>query len=273
MVITECAVVDCGRSRTGRSRYCGTHVSRLRRHGDPDANFSRRRGTCSIEGCEKPHMSYGFCKMHATRFERHGDPTIKIGRKGEGRLTCSVPGCAGLNKGNGLCAKHLSRLMKWGALDGKTSQCQHCGKEFKTTTARLFCSQECHDKSYWTPDRQLRRRSYWQRYNARKSGLGSEVVDYPAVFERDAWVCQLCGGAIDRELRHPHRMSASVDHVVPLSRGGLHAWANVQAAHYSCNSRKNNRSFHDTSSQTKHMPGGAINSLELLKSGGRWASL
>ena len=34
-----------------------------------------------------------------------------------------------------------------------------------------------------------------------------------AVFARDAWTCQYCGGAAE-----------NLDHVVPKSRGGLHVW-------------------------------------------------
>lgn len=58
------------------------------------------------------------------------------------------------------------------------------------------------------------------------------------IFVRDGWVCQLCGGLIDPALQWPHLMSATEDHIVPLNRGGEHSAANVQAAHYSCNSRK-----------------------------------
>jgi hypothetical protein len=39
-------------------------------------------------------------------------------------------------------------------------------------------------------------------------------------------------------LRHPDRMSVSLDHVVPLSRGGSHSWENVRCAHLSCNVAK-----------------------------------
>lgn len=37
-------------------------------------------------------------------------------------------------------------------------------------------------------------------------------------------------------------MSASLDHVVPLSLGGAHTPENTQASHLICNGRKGNRS-------------------------------
>lgn len=30
-------------------------------------------------------------------------------------------------------------------------------------------------------------------------------------------------------------MAATVDHVIPISKGGTHTWDNVKPAHYKCN--------------------------------------
>ncbi len=43
---------------------------------------------------------------------------------------------------------------------------------------------------------------------------------------------------IDRLLKYPDPDSLSLDHVMPLARGGEHAIDNVQAAHLRCNVRK-----------------------------------
>jgi 5-methylcytosine-specific restriction endonuclease McrA len=51
-----------------------------------------------------------------------------------------------------------------------------------------------------------------------------------AVFARDDYRCQYCGHTAD-----------SIDHVLPRSRGGLHAWENVAAACRPCNLRKRDR--------------------------------
>lgn len=61
------------------------------------------------------------------------------------------------------------------------------------------------------------------------------------VYERDGWVCQLCRLPIDPCIAWPGSMSPSVDHVVPLAKGGQHSMANAQAAHLGCNSRKRDR--------------------------------
>ena len=58
------------------------------------------------------------------------------------------------------------------------------------------------------------------------------------IFDRDGWVCQICGASIDLALTYPDPFSASLDHKVPLARGGKHHPDNCQAAHLRCNLRK-----------------------------------
>lgn len=68
-----------------------------------------------------------------------------------------------------------------------------------------------------------------------------EVIHILTVFERDGWRCHLCGGPIDSEVSHgPERWS--LDHVVPIARGGGHTYDNVKASHWRCNHRKGTRS-------------------------------
>ncbi|PXY12777.1 HNH endonuclease [Corynebacterium striatum] len=66
-----------------------------------------------------------------------------------------------------------------------------------------------------------------------------EPVSLERVLERDGWKCGICGKRIPKNSKWPDAMSASLDHIVPLSRGGAHTMVNVQAAHYGCNARKN----------------------------------
>jgi 5-methylcytosine-specific restriction endonuclease McrA len=61
------------------------------------------------------------------------------------------------------------------------------------------------------------------------------------ILDRDDWVCWLCELAIDPELHWPDGASRSVDHVVPLSRGGDDTAANKRAAHLRCNIARGNR--------------------------------
>lgn len=65
-----------------------------------------------------------------------------------------------------------------------------------------------------------------------------EHFDPLEVYERDGWMCRICGSEIDRAVLRPDPLSASLDHVVPLSRGGDHTQENSVPAHLRCNIRK-----------------------------------
>ena len=80
-----------------------------------------------------------------------------------------------------------------------------------------------------------------QRRRARKRGVECEAFTNLEVFERDAWTCGLCGKPVNRRRRYPDQLSASLDHVVPLSLGGSHTRANVQLTHLRCNLSKGAR--------------------------------
>ena len=43
---------------------------------------------------------------------------------------------------------------------------------------------------------------------------------------------------MNADLAYPHPHSATLDHIVPLAAGGAHSYANVQCAHFICNSVK-----------------------------------
>jgi len=88
------------------------------------------------------------------------------------------------------------------------------------------------------------RRATVQRRRVRlKAGVIENFRDLE-IFERDGWTCQLCGGTIDPALRAPHQGSKSLDHIVPVSKGGSHTRDNVQAAHLRCNQIKSARVDH-----------------------------
>lgn len=72
-------------------------------------------------------------------------------------------------------------------------------------------------------------------------GVFKEKVEPLVVFERNGWICQLCDDPVDKNLKHPDRGCAVVDHIQPLKLGGIHAYSNVQLAHHGCNLRKNAR--------------------------------
>ena len=64
-----------------------------------------------------------------------------------------------------------------------------------------------------------------------------------AVFARDGHRCQYCGASAE-----------NIDHVIPRSRGGPHAWDNVVAACRPCNSRKRDRLLEESGMKLRRKP-------------------
>ncbi len=64
-----------------------------------------------------------------------------------------------------------------------------------------------------------------------------------AVFARDGHRCQYCGAAAE-----------NIDHVIPRSRGGLHAWDNVVASCRPCNARKRDHLLEDSGMKLRRRP-------------------
>ena len=109
-------------------------------------------------------------------------------------------------------------------------QCRRCSTWFVSEQpANSYCSRRCS------------RADSKDRHRARKKDAFVAPVYRQKVFERDHWVCQLCRRKVNRNATAPHPRAPVIDHVIPLNRGGMHEPANVQCAHFICNSIKSDR--------------------------------
>jgi len=51
--------------------------------------------------------------------------------------------------------------------------------------------------------------------------------------------CGICGRPIDKSIKYPHPMSPTIDHIIPIIRGGHPSDIdNLQLAHMTCNRQK-----------------------------------
>ncbi len=111
--------------------------------------------------------------------------------------------------------------------------CVICDAEFNPRSNQTTCSTDC-------------RLAHLGRLGSHKSradhyGVAYEHIDPALIFERDAWTCGICSEPVDATLAFPAPLSATLDHVVPMARGGSHVPANVQLAHFRCNTSKGAR--------------------------------
>ncbi|AXK45253.1 HNH endonuclease [Brachybacterium saurashtrense] len=72
------------------------------------------------------------------------------------------------------------------------------------------------------------------------AGRRSVGFSYRAVHERDHWSCAYCGRSVSRTPAC-EALLATVDHILPVSRGGPSTWTNLVCACKECNNRKADR--------------------------------
>ena len=76
-------------------------------------------------------------------------------------------------------------------------------------------------------------------------GFNSEVdekVTSSAVYDRDSGICYICGNQTFQDwINRPLNQRATVDHMIPISKGGTHTWGNVKVACWRCNVTKHDR--------------------------------
>src|SRR5690625_4637150 len=67
--------------------------------------------------------------------------------------------------------------------------------------------------------------------------------------------CGICGHPVDFSLKTPHPMSPTIDHIIPIAKGGHPSDIdNLQLAHWTCNRQKSDKIFKQ-GHQTKQVVG------------------
>ena len=136
------------------------------------------------------------------------------------------------------CDAQPCRTAKYQARQASRPRCAIDGCEYPVI-ARGLCGS--HYSVEWRLENLERSRDTARRRRALRRRVRVESFSSREVFDRDGWVCGICSEPIPRDAVWPDLRSPSIDHVVPIARGGEHSLANVQAAHLSCNSRKQDR--------------------------------
>lgn len=129
-------------------------------------------------------------------------------------------------------------------------ECAHCNCVFIATQSIIkHCSAKCRDaakrkrvKQY--PAMQESRRARDAKRRALKRASAVERIEPLKAFERDGWVCHLCGVKTLKSKRGTlHPRAPELEHIVALADGGAHTWGNVACACSACNRAKGARSF------------------------------
>lgn len=126
------------------------------------------------------------------------------------------------------CNRCVIKRLEYIPVNKANIECDYCGEIFKGDKRNRYCSDDCRRKV---------KRWKWQR---RLDGYIIENVSLARLFYRDHGRCKICSRKLNLKRKVPHKMAATIDHIIPLSKGGMHEYKNTQLACFMCNSLKGN---------------------------------
>jgi len=133
-----------------------------------------------------------------------------------------------------ICAECGKACPRWAKSVEGRSRCPSC------RNSRLKC--RVADCERMVHARKMCRRHYGAEhgsdYRAMRRAAFVKKVDREKVFKSDGYKCHICGRRTDPALKFPHPRSPTIDHLIPLARGGKHEPENCRTACFQCNSRK-----------------------------------
>ena len=228
---------------------------------------------CDIEGCDRKHLSRGKCRSHyqspreisgeILKHPKHPTPCavcgvlVMKGRTNTRQVVCStvcrteltwaptrttrrlVSALRAARAADRADERRLTRIAREAGKMPKggfmyLKACILCGVGFGdvglTSVACLSCRPNM--KKHFRDKRRAR------VYNA----YDGPVVSLE-VFAAANYRCLFCGLALNMRQQGTSEPAApTIEHVIPIARGGRHSMANVDAAHHLCNSVAGDRS-------------------------------
>lgn len=261
---TPCKVDDCKRKITSFG-YCSMHYSRLIKNGD--VNTVKRiakyeiNAICSVENCKSKPIANGLCNRHYLLMKNHG--TTEDGKyvmrvrkavtHDDGTRTCS------------LCERRLpiGQFHKDKASpDGFRSRCKECrinhvknwyqdNRERQSTREKI--RRQSNPEKYaekeaerYVKDREKRINLATEHSHRRKARKLKTVIEKgiskKSLKKKFGTKCYYCQKEMDFSVgtgRKFNRDMATIEHLIPLARGGEHTWENTVLACRHCNISKN----------------------------------
>jgi len=244
------------------------HCQQCGKQEERTPSEAKRSKFCSVE-CNGKYrraaMSY-HCQQCGNEFfrkKRGGDTMEYCGRK-----------CAFIGNGKKL-RKYNAHVIAWQKYQatkrrsvekeiasliriGKRMQkahlmCRCCGgKYLRKRKHSHFCSDQCRqtskdrskEKAKGSASRRRGKRVYKAKRRAMLRAVSAENIDPIKVFERDRWICHICGKKTLKSKRGTsHEKAPELEHIVALANGGKHSWSNVACSCRSCNIAKGAQSM------------------------------
>ncbi len=113
--------------------------------------------------------------------------------------------------------------------------CKQCINEYSKGYYQEHKADHTERGRKWRKSNRERCVDIYRKCRALKYSKNYDVgITLEKIYIRDKSICGICKTTCERK-------DTSMDHIIPLSRGGTHTWNNVQLAHRKYNSMKGNR--------------------------------
>lgn len=246
-------------AKTKKAKCCSNNCAQNARHNGTDDSKRTRWGRTCI-GCGAAFMMKNgtrrkglYCTRECAFAHGRMSPERAVKRKDEARIKlimmaseamaegaatwmhgwrqCDWCNASFWSRGSGTtCGSGCWRHAKQGA----TRPCELCGQEIdrRSELGRRQC------KACRVSVMKARRDRLDIQRRTRRETQWVEHVSRSVVFRRDRYQCWICLGMVKRKYDSNDPASPTIDHVVPLAKGGSHSYANCRTAHAICNSLK-----------------------------------
>lgn len=253
----SCSVSNCTNREKSRG-LCQTHYSN---------DLSKSKGNCIVEGCDKKIHVKEMCNQHYVMWKKHGDPLAGAYR---------MPYKKAIDHGDGTrtCTKCQERLPRTAfhkdktASDGLRAMCKKCRIDkvkvwYKENIddRRIFARKRRlvngdaarqKDNERYERDREKRIALATEHSHRRKARKLNTVVEKGisvlSLKKKHGTKCHYCQKEMDFTKgvgRKFNNDMATIEHLIPLSRGGEHTFANTVLACRFCNISRGAKSQED----------------------------
>lgn len=261
---TPCLVEGC-QKKIASNGYCSMHYTRLIKNGDVNRvrKIARypKNARCEVKDCANKPIANGLCSRHYQLMKNHGSTS-------DGAYVMRVRKAITHDDGTRTCALCEKRLpidqfhKDKTATDGYRSRCKACrinhvknwyqdNRERQSTKEKV--RRQANPEKYaekeaerYIKDREKRINLATEHSHRRKARKLKTVVEKgiskKSLKKKHGTKCYYCQKEMDFSVgtgRKFNRDMATIEHLIPLARGGQHTWENTVLACRHCNISKN----------------------------------
>lgn len=245
-------------------------------------------GTCSVAGCDNTgKLARGWCNTHYLRWRKYGDPNAIV--KAAATPAVDLPDGRRVCKRCGIPQELEQFDVDRRSKTGRRADCKTCrGSYMKTYYVNNADSRKQYmrerlasnpdhvralDSARYIRDKDRRVALATEASHVRRSRILGREHDEGITAKRLRKIhgdrCVYCGTELDfgrYTLKTRPSTQATIEHIIPIARGGTHTWTNCTLACLRCNLSKNSR----TVDEWEHTPsqGGSCDTAKTARVAG-----